>query len=51
MPFLVFEIADLILAEKESFESRMIPKRLCSLTFNGYVIQGDYWMIYFMPFL
>ena len=33
MPFLVLEIADLICAEKESFESRITPKCLCSLTF------------------
>ena len=33
MPFLVLEIADLICAKQESFESRIIPKCLCSLAF------------------
>ena len=41
MPFLVFEIADLIRAEKESFESRIIRKCLCSLTFfTGNLLRG-----------
>ncbi len=33
MPFLVLEIADFIWAEKESFESKIIPRCLCSFTF------------------
>ena len=33
IPFLVLEIADLTRAEKDSSESRMIPKCLCSSTF------------------
>ena len=33
MPFLVLEVADLICAEKESFESSTVPRCLCSCTF------------------
>ena len=34
MPFLVLEIADFIWAEKDSVESRIIPKCLCSSTMS-----------------
>ena len=33
IPFLVLEIAYLIWAEKDNFESSIIPKCLCSSTF------------------
>ena len=47
MPFLVLEIANLILAEKDSFESKIIPKCLRSFTFHRYVVKKDHWTINF----